>query len=90
MERQFDAFGIIAERVEAVDGRAMAPMEREKAVSRFRWWCANGYRARDGEIGCALSHQSIYRRMVAEDIPYACILQKEIHCIGVERGRSTR
>lgn len=78
MERQFDALGLCAERVEAVDGRAMPVAEREKAVSRFRWWCANGYRARDGEIGCALSHQSIYRRMVAEEIPCACILEDDV------------
>ena len=49
MERQFDALGLCAERVDAVDGRSMPPEEREKSVSRFRWWCANGYRARDGE-----------------------------------------
>lgn len=78
MERQFDALGLCAERVEAVDGCAMPVAEREKAVSRFRWWCANGYRARDGEIGCALSHQSIYRRMVAEEIPCACILEDDV------------
>lgn len=78
MERQFDALGLCAERVEAVDGRAMPVAERERAVSRFRWWCANGYRARDGEIGCALSHQSIYRRMVAEGIARACILEDDV------------
>lgn len=78
MERQFEALGLDVERVEGVDGRAMPVAERERAVSSFRWWCANGYRARAGEIGCALSHQSIYRRMVDEDIPFACILEDDV------------
>lgn len=78
MERQFDALGLKVERVEGVDGRAMPAAEREKTLSRFRWWCANGYRARDGEIGAALTHQSIYRRMVAEEIPCACILEDDV------------
>lgn len=78
MERQFEALGLDVERVEGVDGRAMPEAAREKAVSRFRWWCANGYRARAGEIGCALSHQSIYRRMVDEGISCACILEDDV------------
>ncbi|MBR3085715.1 MAG: glycosyltransferase family 25 protein [Kiritimatiellae bacterium] len=82
MERQFERLGLECERVEGGDGRAMPEAEREKAVSRFRWWCARGYRARDGEIGCALSHQSVYRRMVAEKIPFACILEDDIELSG--------
>ena len=30
-----------------------------------------------GEIGCALSHQAIYRKMVDENIPYALIFEDD-------------
>lgn len=31
----------------------------------------------NGEIGCALSHLTIYARMVAEDVPYALVLEDD-------------
>ena len=36
-----------------------------------------GYPARDGEVGCALSHLKIYKKMIDEDIPFACILEDD-------------
>ena len=37
-----------------------------------------GRRVRPGEIGCALSHLSIYRKMVEDDIPIACIFEDDV------------
>lgn len=32
----------------------------------------------DGEIGCALSHFQVYRKMIAERIPIACIFEDDV------------
>lgn len=69
--------GVEFERIEAVYGKELSPEEKQKAVNRFRWWCAQGRKIRDGEIGCALSHYMIYKRMVAEKISCACILEDD-------------
>lgn len=38
------------------------------------------------EIGCTLSHQTCYRRMVAEGIPYALILEDDLTMPRTEEG----
>jgi glycosyl transferase family 25 len=48
-----------------------ASYDREKAVRLFNRELSKG------EIGCALSHVSIYKKMVAENIPYALILEDD-------------
>ena len=78
MERQLRDLGAVYERVDAVDGKLMCQGEKKAVVSWFRWWCVNGYCARDGEIGCALSHQSVYRMMVERGLSYACIIEDDI------------
>ena len=71
------ALGVEFERVEAVYGKDLAKDEKHAAVNRFRWWCAQGRKIRDGEIGCALSHFKIYRQMQEEGIECACILEDD-------------
>jgi len=78
MRLQFSRLGINFERMEAIDGAAMPAREIEQSVNRFRWYCAQGYRARNGEIGCALSHQLVYRKMIDENISAACIVEDDI------------
>lgn len=78
MRSQFHRLNVDFERVEAIDGAALPASEIERSVNRFRWHCAQGYRARNGEIGCALSHQSIYRRMIDENIAVACIVEDDV------------
>ena len=60
--------GVRAEHVSAVDGTALSPSARHAAVARFRALLARGRLYTPGQIGCALSHHAIYRRMVAENI----------------------
>ena len=82
-KKQLDAMGVDYERVSAVYGKELSFDERRRAVNRFRCWCAHTLRMRDGEIGCALSHYGIYRRMIDENIPYACILEDDnFYCKG--------
>ena len=69
--------GVEFERVEAVYGKELSSKEKRNAVNRFRWWCAQGRKIRDGEIGCALSHYKIYKRMINEGMDFACILEDD-------------
>lgn len=67
--------------IEAVNGAALPPdalaaaYDAGKAVRRFNRELSKG------EIGCALSHVSIYRKMVEEDIPMALILEDDAHIL---------
>lgn len=78
MERQFASLGLAVERIEAVDGEMLSPEEKCKAVSGFRWWCAQGYRARAGEVGCALSHRKVLEKIIKDDLPCACIMEDDV------------
>ena len=82
MERQLNALGVKCERVTGIDGRELSKADRRRHLRAFRWWCANGYRARNGEIGCALSHQTIYDCMISREIDCACILEDDIRLTG--------
>jgi len=58
--------------VEAVDARSGLPQEFEARVDRTRSpWIS------DPEYGCALSHAEVYRRMVAEELPHALVLEDD-------------
>jgi glycosyl transferase family 25 len=74
---QLNALGVSFERVEAVYGKNLSIAEKRKAVNKFRWWCAQGRKIRDGEIGCALSHFAIYKTMLKGNIDFACILEDD-------------
>ena len=70
--------GVHAERVAAVDGYALSPAERRAAVARFHALLARGRLYTPGQIGCALSHHAIYRRMIAENIPAALVFEDDV------------
>lgn len=75
---QLNRLGVAYERLPAIYAATMTQAERNESVSRFRWWCAVGRKPTNGEIGCALSHQAIYRRMIKENIPMACVLEDDV------------
>lgn len=74
---QLDALGVAFERVSAVYGKELSAAAKEAAINRFRWWCAQGRRIRDGEIGCALSHLGVYRRIIKDGLDCACVLEDD-------------
>ena len=78
MERQFAVAQLDFDRIDAVDGEKLSPEDRGMAVNDFRWWCAQGYKARAGEIGCALSHKLALARIVDEGLPCACIMEDDV------------
>ena len=77
-DAQFRAVGVEYERFSAVYVKYWSRAEKNRHVNRFRWWCATGRPPRDGEIGCALSHYTLFRRMVAENIPIACMIEDDV------------
>ena len=78
MTRQLGVLGMPFERIEAVDGRSLSPREVARHLRAFKWWCAKGYAARNGEVGCALSHQLAYRKILSDGVAEACILEDDV------------
>lgn len=69
---QLDALNLDYEFVEAVDGTLMTADERAAASATIN------YAFLPGEIGCALSHQKIYQKIVDSNIEAAMILEDDI------------
>ena len=79
VDGQLKRLNVDYERVSGVDAKSLSPAERAKAFSPFRWWCTMGRPVADGEIGCALSHYAIYRRMADDEaLAYCCILEDDV------------
>lgn len=78
MDAQLKGLGLEYERIDAVYGKTLSKAERKMQFASFRSYCAAGYRLYDGEIGCALSHLAIYRRMVERGIPMALVLEDDV------------
>ena len=76
IESQLDTLGLEYEIVDAVDGRALTP-ELESQVDRGRAERRLGEPLLPGEIGCALSHQKIYRRMLECGLDSAVVLEDD-------------
>jgi glycosyl transferase family 25 len=77
MTRLAADIGFTAEFVSAVDGRKLSAEQRARydgpAARRIY-----GVDMSDSEIGCYLSHFSVFEKMVAENIPLALILEDDI------------
>ena len=78
VRRQLDAAGVAFERFPAVDGAALSAEELRRVHRPFLWRCHVGAPARAGEIGCALTHHGLWRRLVEEKLPAACVLEDDI------------
>lgn len=76
--QQLGKLGVAYERFPAVDGRRLSKESRRRAFSAFRWWCAIGRPVVSAEIGCALSHLGVYRRMIEENIGLACVFEDDV------------
>ena len=70
--------GVKAVRVPAVDGSALSPADRRAAVARLHALLARGRLYTPGQIGCALSHHAVYRRMIAGNIPAALVFEDDV------------
>jgi glycosyl transferase family 25 len=72
MESQLSKLNIAHEFVEAVDGREMTEAERKNVTREVN------YAFLPGEVGCALSHQKIYKKIINENIEAALILEDDV------------
>lgn len=73
---RLSALGIAFELVEGVDGFALGDAEKRR-LADFPKMRRVLRVLGDGEIGCAVSHQNVYRRMIAENVPVACVLEDD-------------
>ena len=76
VDAQLRRLGVDYEWVPGVYAKDLPEYERHRAFSRFRWWCAIGRPIVSAEIGCALSHYSLYRSM--KDDEAICILEDDV------------
>ena len=78
MDAQLKRLGISYERIPAIYGVRLTPEQKRSAYRSFRARLVRGTPLSDGEIGCALSHCSIYRRMAQDNIEAALVLEDDI------------
>lgn len=64
--------------VSAVDGKAMNEVERSAQFDIEKFKLRYSVNVRPGEIGCTLSHQKCYQKMVANNEPYVLIIEDDI------------
>ncbi len=64
--------------VEAVDGRIMSSQERENKFDTEKFRLRYTKEVRPGEIGCTLSHQMCYEKLMHSEEKYALILEDDI------------
>jgi glycosyl transferase family 25 len=80
MVKQLNQLNIVHEFVDTVDGQGLSDREinTKYGVETFPPWSSfNARHLLKGEIGCLLSHLSIYQRMIHEDIECACIFEDD-------------
>lgn len=70
MHAHLSGLGLAFEIIDAVDGRTLAPEQVDAIMPK-------GTPLSLGDLGCYLSHMSIYKRMVAEGIGLALILEDD-------------
>ncbi len=72
MQKQMSNLGLPFEFIKAVDGRLMSDKQIKQATSIIN------YAFLPGEIGCALSHQLVYKKMIDDNIDTALILEDDV------------
>lgn len=70
--------GLVCEVIDAVRGAALSPTEIEAIYDRHKSVEQIGRELTPGELGCALSHIKIYRRIVAQHQAAAIIFEDDI------------
>lgn len=78
MRGQLERLGIAFERFPAVWGKGLSADERKRGFSRVRSFIASKKRLSDAEIGVAMSHVGVCRRMVADRVPYALVFEDDV------------
>ncbi len=74
---QLDKHSLTFSWIEGVNGRQLDADTLRQVYSVERAEREGGRQLNPGEIGCALSHQKIYRAMLAQNIPLALVLEDD-------------
>lgn len=77
VEEQLQRFGLAYEVVPAVKGGLLGVEQRATQYDDVRFARNEGRSALPGELGCALSHVGVYRRMLELGLPFALILEDD-------------
>ncbi|MEO8243726.1 MAG: glycosyltransferase family 25 protein [bacterium] len=75
--RQLTDAGLDFRFIDAVDGRGGLAPEWESQIDRPGTLAKYGYGMSDGEYGCSLSHIIVYRKILAEGLPGAVVLEDD-------------
>jgi len=71
-------YGLQPEFIEAVDGKSLTVEDMAKTYSNALAIEKLGRELSKGEIGCALSHKNVYKKMIDENIEMALILEDDV------------
>ena len=77
MKQQLDAQQLDYEFIKAVDG-AVLTEEYLAQVCNFEELGKYPHQLRRGVYGCQLSHYNVYQKIVADDLPYALIMEDDV------------
>lgn len=78
MERQLTTLAIEFEIVKAVDGSTLADDYLEKICDFEELASKRPHLLRKGVYGCLLSHYSVYKRIVENNLPYALVMEDDV------------
>lgn len=67
--------GVEFEIVDAVDGKTLDEKEYRHRLINDLYYCPQATDLSPSEIGCFLSHYNLWKRIVAEKIPFALVLE---------------
>ncbi len=75
--QQCKTLGLNYKLFDAIDGNTLTQAELDKVYAEKNTISAIGRRLSRGEIGCALSHLSVYKQMLSENIKIMIILEDD-------------
>jgi len=78
MRTTLSRLGVVFERIPGVYGRGMGRECLSRHCIRWRSFVAMQEAITPGQVGCALSHVSVYRRMIDGNVPVALVLEDDI------------
>lgn len=78
MTGQLSSLGLDFEFQDAILGKALSAVKVKELVDQTMAYRYEGFQLTPGEIGCALSHLAVYRRIIDEKIPYALVFEDDV------------
>jgi len=77
IERQLQALNLAYEILPAIRGKSLTSEERQRDYDQRRGFRTYGRTLSSGELGCALSHIAIYRKVAESNITHALVLEDD-------------